>query len=139
MVSVNEVIFNQQISFRGRTLTLKGMEGSGGWATVERKGGNWQHMIGGWLKPILLGGGGGGGGGSSIFDITSLFYIRTQSLPLENGLGVGWGGGVVLDQNICWKVNVFRFIKKKKLELWSSDYSPTICLLVKYSKLKGRN
>ena len=29
----------------------------------------------------------GGGGGSSIFYITSLFYIRTQTLPLENGLG----------------------------------------------------
>ena len=43
MVSVNEVIFNQQILFRGRTLTLKSMEGSGlrggGGATVERKGG----------------------------------------------------------------------------------------------------
>lgn len=32
------------------------------------------------------------GGGSSIFYITSLFYIRTQTLPLENGSG-GWGEG----------------------------------------------
>ena len=81
----------------------------------------------------------GGGGDHLIFYITSLFYIRTQTLPLENGSG-GWGEGGSWARTYVEKWMCLDLKKKKwvmKLWLFTNNLLVGEVLQTQGEKLNG--